>query len=92
MQMYKYKRGVQVEYNKQGYIYFVSRMYKTLPSRMQDMIDELCRRCGGEHSKALFEFVTTDCTATSVCLKNYVSKSTLYRIVKSYYEAFPLLL
>ena len=30
--MFRYKRGVKVDYDRQGYIYFVSRMYKELPA------------------------------------------------------------
>ena len=39
--------------------------------------------------QALFEFVTTDATATAVCMKHCLSKSTLHRMVRRYYEDFP---
>lgn len=36
--MFRYKRGVKVDYDRQGYIYFVSRMYKNLPPEDQQAI------------------------------------------------------
>jgi hypothetical protein len=89
--MYKFKRGVDVGYNRQGYIYFVSRLYKELPEHMQSVIIDLCAEYGGEYRAALFEFVTSDTTATAICMKHYLSKSTLYRIVRKYYRNFPIM-
>lgn len=87
--MFRYKRGVKVDYDRQGYIYFVSRMYKELPAEDQQAILNLCLACGGEHYQALFEFVTTDAGATAVCTKHFLSRSTLERAVRRYYESFP---
>ncbi len=87
--MYRYKRGVKADYNRQGYVYFVSRRFEHLTPARQRKIRELCADAGGEYEDALFEFVTTDTTATAICMKHYVSKATLYRAVKRYYEAFP---
>ena len=87
--MFRYKRGVKVDYDRQGYIYFVSLMYKNLPPEDQQAILNLCLQCGGEHYQALFEFVTTDTTATALSMKHYLSKKTLYRAVRRYYENFP---
>ena len=61
----------------------------TLDERRQKKIKELCRQCGGEYSDALFEFVTTDATATALSMKYYIGVKTLYRCVKKYYESFP---
>ncbi|MGI5987737.1 MAG: hypothetical protein ACOX7M_06300 [Dysosmobacter sp.] len=87
--MYRYKRGVKADYNRQGYVYFVSRRFEHLTPARKRKIRELCADAGGEYEDALFEFVTTDTTATAICMKHYVSKATLYRAVKRYYEAFP---
>ena len=87
--IFRYKRGVKADYDRQGYIYFVSRRYKLLSKREQEKILNLCFRCGGEHYKALFEFVTTDATATQLTMKHFVSRATLYRVVRKYYEQFP---
>ena len=86
---YRFKRGVRVSADRQMYVYSVSRLYKELPKTDREKIKDLCDKCGGEHSPALFEFVTTDTTATALEMKYYLSKATLYRIVKKYYENFP---
>lgn len=86
---FRFKSGADVSYNKQGYIYFVSRRHKELPEDAQKEILNLCIRHGGEYYRALFEYVTTDAGATAIAMRHFVSKSTLYRIVKAYYENFP---
>ena len=53
------------------------------------MIRDMCLAAGGEYHRALLEFVTTDTSATSICLRHYISKATLYRAVRKYYEGFP---
>ena len=89
VRMFRYKRSLPVSYERQGYIYFASLLYAEMPERAQRTILDLCRRCGGEYSRALFEFVTTDAGATAVCARHYLSPSTLERIVRRYYERFP---
>ena len=87
--MFRFKSGVKVDDNRQGYIYFTSRLYKDLPEEDQRVILNLCLEHGVESYQALFEFVTTDATATAVCMKHCLSKSTLHRMVRRYYEDFP---
>ena len=87
--MFRFKRGVKVDYNRQGYIYFVSRRYRELPQKEQKTILNLCITHGGEHYQALFEFVTTDASATELSMKHYLARKTLYRAVRKYYEGFP---
>ena len=87
--MFRYKRGVNVGYERQGYIYFISRLYRELAPKDKQTIRELCKTCGGEYEAALFEFVTTDATATAIASKHYLGRRTLYRAVKRYYENFP---
>lgn len=86
---YRFKRGVRVSADRQMYIYSTSRLYREWPKAERDRIKELCKKCGGEHFPALFEFVTTDATATALEMKYPTSKATLYRLVKKYYENFP---
>ncbi len=83
--MFRYKRAVPVSYDRQGYIYFLSRAYKGLPEAEQQRIRKACREAGGEHEKALFAFVTSDMGQTAVCSRYYISQSTLERIVRKYY-------
>lgn len=88
---FRYKRGICASYERQMYIYSVSLYYKNLAKPQQKKIEELCARVGGDNSGALFDFVTTDATATAVCMKHHIaSRTTLYRLVKHYYEEFPL--
>ena len=88
---FRYKRGICASYARQIYIYGVSLNYKNLSAAQQRKIRELCEKAGGEHGEALLEFVTTDATATAVCMKHYIaSRTTLYNAVKVYYENFPL--
>ena len=85
---FRYKKSVPVDYDLQGYIYFASRRYKSLPPERQHRIWNLCVEAGGEYYQALFEFVTSDVGATAVCRKYFLSQSTLERIVRRYYILF----
>jgi len=87
--MFRYKSGVKVSYTRQGYIYFISRCYQELCEKDRLKIDKLCSLYGGEYSLALRDFVTTDATATEICMKHYISRETLRRAVRRYYEHFP---
>ncbi len=90
MTVFRFKRGIRVGYVRQGYIYFCSLLYKTLPKGKKKIIDDLCRECGGEYWEALREFVTTEnVNAEAIALKYFISESTLYRAVRKYYESFP---
>ena len=88
--MFRYKKSVPVSYERQGYIYFSSLLYREMPERAQQKILNLCMECGGgDYYRALFEFVPTDANATYICMKYSLSRSTLERIVRRYYERFP---
>lgn len=87
--MFRYKKSLGLSAERQGYIFYTSRAYKDLKGEQRRLIRELCRECGGEYYDALMEFVTKDNGATAVCMKHYISKSTLYRIVREYYRKFP---
>lgn len=86
--MFRFKRSVPVSYDRQGFVYFTSKLYKELDAEKRKMIRRLCREVGGEYEQALFEFVTTNIGAKAVCAKYYLSRSTLERITKKYYIAF----
>lgn len=90
--MYRYKRGIKVGYVRQGYIYFVSLMFDQLDERRKNKILKLCAECGGQYAEALFEFVTTETNSSDIERKHFVSKSTLNRCVRKYYERFPKML
>lgn len=88
MGKFRFKRSIPLDYEQQGYIYFLSRRYNRLPLAKRKQIDALCRSSGGEYAEAVKEFVTTDRGAEEVCRKYFLSQSTLERIVKRYYIAF----
>lgn len=86
--MFRYKPSIHVSYDKQGYIYFVSRLYKQLPEQEREKIRLLCREAGGPYSRALLEYITADASAEAVCMKHHISRSTLERAARRYYEGF----
>lgn len=88
MGKFRFKRGIPVSYDEQGYIYFLSQRYRHLPLAKRKKIDELCRRAGAEYETALKGFVTTDRGAEEICGKYHISQSTLERMVKRYYVEF----
>lgn len=88
--MFRYKKSIPMSYVRQGYVFFMSKMYKELPQAAQRRIVDLCIECGGENWQALFEFVTTGAGATALCMKHHIaSETTLYRLVREYYQKFP---
>lgn len=88
MMGFRYRPGLGVPYERQGLVYFTSRCYKDQPQRVRKKIDRLCRECGGDHADALRAFVTTDTEMSVICRKFFLSKSTLYRVVRRYYREF----
>lgn len=88
MTHFKYKSSINVPYYWQGFVYFKVRLYSELPQHDRDQIKHLCRVCGKEYSKALFEYVTTDSSPTAVCMKHYMSEPTLYRATASFVEEY----
>ncbi len=88
-EVFRVSKKCSKSYNEQGYIYFLSKQYNNLPLIQQMDIDEHCKNVGKAYAEALKEYVTTDISATAVCIKHYVSESTLRRIVRRYYDEFP---
>lgn len=88
-QMFRYKPKLPVSYNRQGYIYFISKMYGSLPKRRQQKIRELCKKHGGQYEDALLEYMTTDASPTAVCMRHHLDRSTLDRAAHRYYMGFP---
>ena len=87
--MFRYRKGVPLSYDRQAYIYYCSRLYRTMSEKKQTRIRQLCRDAGGQHAAALLDLVTGKLTATEVCGKHYISQSTLDRAVRKYYMLFP---
>ena len=92
MLRFRYNPKINISYDRQGYIYFTSKMYKNLPQKRKQEIWSLCKECGGAYAAALLKFVTTDLSQTAVCMSHNLSSSTLRRSVRRYYESFPAVL
>ncbi len=86
---FRVKRSIPLSVERQGYIYWRSRMYAELSPKTQEAIRALCRRAGGAYADAVWEFVTTDQGASRIGMKYHVSRETLDRAVKKYYLLFP---
>ena len=87
--MFRYQKSIPLSYERQGYIFFTSRMYAELPERRRQKIRKMCAEHGGEYADALLEFMTTDQGETKVCARHNLSPSTLRRAKRRYYEGFP---
>ena len=88
MNGFRYKRSIPVEYDRQGFIYFLTRRYGELTSSERKMIRKLAGQAGGEHKDALLEYITTGAEATAICTRYFLSESTLERAVRRFYIAF----
>lgn len=86
------KKSIPVSPERQGYIYYVSLLYRELPEKKKRKIDALCERAGGEYAAAVKDFVTTGEGKTKICMRYYISESTLERCVRKYYMGFPKVL
>lgn len=83
--MYRFKRGIPVSYDRQGYIYFLCKRYKRLGKAERALIRECAEDAGGMYKDAIVEFVTGSKGAVAICDKFYISESTLERAVKRFY-------
>ena len=82
---FKKKSGIDLSYEAQGLIHFVSVNYKYMDNKVQELIKQACRAAGGEYYEALFELVTTRKTVTAIALKYSMSRETLYRCQRRYF-------
>ena len=84
---FKKMRGVNRPGREQGLIYYTCLNYDKQPKETQEKIRRLCRECGGEHEKALFEMLTRENVSVFWLEQEYhVHNTTLYRRRKQFYE------
>lgn len=87
---FRYKRGIPVSYEWQGYVYFKSLRYSELPESEQMRIRRLCLEVCKFNHDALLEHVTTGASVKDVCAKHHIaSPTTIYRALRRYYLRFP---
>ena len=90
MKHFRMLTGVDLPYERQGFIYFTSRMYRFLPPEDQEEIDGLCRRVGKHQWLALRDLMCTDKSIQRILQDHYIaSATTLNRLRRKYYREFP---
>lgn len=79
--------SVKKTYREQGLIYFTCVNYDKQPDEIKEKIRRLCRECGGEYERALFEMVTRENLSISWLERTYhVSGQVLYERRRRFYE------
>lgn len=84
--MFRKKRGIRLNYNKQGLIHFTCLDWKSQPKEIQDKIFDLCQDIGREDAQALEEIVTTEKSIVEISLKYHLNEKYLYKMRKLFYE------
>ena len=85
--MFKKRRGIHLPYNKQGLIYFTCMDIKNQPEYIQEKIQALCERIGGEHYRALYAMLTDDTqNVHGISMTYRISETQLYYYRKKFYE------
>ena len=83
--MFKKLRGINVSYERQGFIRFTCLTYNDQSQEIRDKILNLCIDISGEEYQALFELMTTQKSAIAISKKHFVSERTLYRRRAKFY-------
>ena len=85
--MFKKRRGINLNYNKQGLIHFTCVNFNEQPQDVQSKIIKLCTEVAGKDFKALFEILTNDNkNIHAIATDNYISETTLYKLRREFYE------
>ncbi len=84
----KYHSCFKVPKHEQGLIYYSCLNHKILPPKKEIYIINLCIKIGDEYADALCEAVMTEEGLQCIAMKHYMSVSSLWRLVKRFYEAF----
>lgn len=85
---FKAHRSLGLSYPQQGLIFFICLNYEELDQRTREKIQLLCRQVGGAHENALLERMTTGYSTIKVAQKHYISTSTLYTLVRSFFQSW----
>jgi hypothetical protein len=79
-----------VSYDRQGYIYFTLRHYKTLSPEEKDLIVRTAKAVCNGFDDLVLDYCTSDMDYKAACYKHHTAESVLYRYVARFYRAFPL--
>jgi len=85
---FKKLRGVKLPEEVQGLIRYTCLTYGSQPGWIQEKIERLCIRCGGDYSAALKEVMCTHKSITQICIAHHVSESLIYQKRKKFYESW----
>ena len=86
--MFRFRKSVPLSRDRQGYIYYFSRLYKSLDESDRTFIKKLCKEAAGENWRAVLDVVTGKLSCRAACSKHYISESTLERGIRKYYIAY----
>jgi len=86
--MFKKMRGINLSYERQGFVRFCCLTYDERPREVQHRITDICLRVGKDDWHALFELMTTQEPAVNVSAKHHISVSVLYRLRQKFYYAW----
>ncbi|MCI8387110.1 MAG: hypothetical protein HFE63_01420 [Clostridiales bacterium] len=83
--------SVKLNVSKQGLIFYINRNYYRFSEKKQQLLDRQYERIGGEYANALRRYMLTADTMTKICFEEHIaSPSTIYPLVRRFYEEFPL--
>ena len=91
---FKYMPSLSQSYERQGEIFFTCRNYHNLLPHQQQRIRDICEEAAGGNGfkrAALLEFMTTGASWRYVCIRYYISDSTLERMRKEFYRLWEIM-
>ena len=89
---FRFSRTARAGYDRQGYVWFTSRMYRYLSAGQKDTIRQTCWKAAGEEWEALMAYVTTGQTMDQVCRAYLTTPERVGRHYRRYLELFPRVL
>ena len=84
---FKKKRGMSLDYNEQGFVYFTCANYRRLPIKYRRKIDDAINDVGGFDSEALRSLVLdVRQSVLSVSMEYCIAESKLNKLRRKFYE------
>lgn len=84
---FKKKRGMSLDYNEQGFVYFTCANYKHLPTKYRKKIDDAINDVGGFDSEALRSLVLdVRQSVLSVSMEYCIGEASLNRLRQKFYK------
>ena len=87
---FKYKKGMGLSYERQGYIYFMCRNWNKLTDEQREKIKFCADNDAAPYGDAVLYHVTTGASLTETTAKYFLGINTLYRALEKFYKRFPL--